>query len=265
MSKQQVQEIFGASAEAYVTSEVHAKGASLARLVALLQPQSNWRVLDVATGGGHTAFALAPHVAQVVATDITPEMLTNTARGASERNLNNIITKTAVAESLPFADDSFDCVTCRIAAHHFEDNGRFLAEAARVLKPGGQMALVDNIVPGSRLRGKKANLQRQAASYINAFEKLRDPSHVCALSVNEWLDLFVVAGFSEIHQETQRKKMDFDAWTDRPHITPQVRLRLKAILLQAPTAVVHFLTPQTTGDRIAFYLSEIILVGRLKR
>jgi ubiquinone/menaquinone biosynthesis C-methylase UbiE len=264
MSKQQVQEIFGASADAYVTSEVHAKGASLNRLVELLEPQTDWRVLDVATGGGHTAFVLAPYVGQVVATDITAEMLTNTAKGAAERGLANVTTETADADNLPFPDDSFDLVTCRIAAHHFEDNGRFLSECARVLKPDGRMALVDNVVPGSRLRGKKANLKREAGKYVNAYEKLRDPSHNRALSVDEWLDLFVAAGFSDIHQETYRKKMDFDAWTDRMHVTSEDRIRLKAMLVQAPTAVTDFLTPQTTGDRIAFYLTEAIIIGRLK-
>ncbi|MBE2221100.1 MAG: methyltransferase domain-containing protein [Anaerolineae bacterium] len=264
MNKKQIQEIFGASADAYVTSEVHAKGASLTRLVELLQPQSDWRMLDVATGGGHTAFILAPHVAEVVATDITREMLVNTAKGATERGLLNVSTDVADAENLPFPAASFDVVTCRIAAHHFGDNGRFLSEAARVLKPGGRMALVDNVVPGSRLRGKKANVKREAGQYVNAFEKLRDPSHGRALSVDEWLDLFVAAGFSDIHQETHRKKMDFDSWTDRLHVTPDNRIRLKAMVLQAPTAVADFLTPQTTGDRIAFYLTEAIIIGRLK-
>ncbi len=264
MSKKQVQEIFGASADAYVTSQVHAKGASLPRLVELLDPQRDWQVLDVATGGGHTAFVLAPHVAVVIASDLTKEMLINTAKGAEERGLKNVSTETADAENLPFPDASFDCVTCRIAAHHFPDNGRFLSECARVLKPDGRMALVDNVVPGSRLRGKKAKIQRQAGEYVNAFEKLRDPSHARALSVDEWLDLFVGAGFSDIHQETYRKKMDFDSWTDRMHVTSEDRIRLKAMLLQAPTAVTDFLTPQSTGDRIAFYLTEAIIIGRLK-
>ncbi|NHZ72785.1 MAG: methyltransferase domain-containing protein [Aquificales bacterium] len=264
MNKKQVQDIFGASADAYVTSPVHAKGASLDRLVDLLAPQSDWHMLDVATGGGHTAFKLAPTVAHVIATDITPEMLANTAKGAAERGLANVVTETADAQNLPFPDAQFDVVTCRIAAHHFGDNGRFLSECARVLKPGGMMALVDNVVPGSRLRGKKAKLQREAGKYVNAFEKLRDPSHNRALSVYEWLDLFVTAGFSDIHQEIHRKKMDFDSWTDRMHVMPEDRIRLKAMLLQAPTAVADFLTPQTTGDRIAFHLTEAIIVGRLK-
>lgn len=264
MSKEQVQAIFGASADAYVTSQVHAKGASLDRLVELLAPLPEWQILDVATGGGHTALKLAPHVAQVIATDITPEMLVNTAKGAAEHGLTNVTVETADAENLPFSDARFDVVTCRIAAHHFLDNGRFLSECARVLKPGGLMALVDNVVPGSRLRGKKADLKREVGAYVNAFEKLRDPSHVRCLSVEEWTDLFVAAGFSDITQETHHKKMDFDSWTDRLHVTPSDQIRLKAMLLQAPTAVTDCLTPQTTGDRIEFYLSEAIIIGRLK-
>ncbi|PID86001.1 MAG: methyltransferase type 11 [Chloroflexi bacterium] len=262
MSKKKIQEIFGANADAYVTSQVHAQGASLPRLVELLAPRAEWQVLDVATGGGHTAFVLAPHVANVIASDLTTEMLRNAAKGAEERGLTNVAAETADAEQLPFPDGSFDCVTCRIAAHHFPDNGRFLSECARVLKPGGRMALVDNVVPGSHLRGKKAKTQRQVGEYVNAFEKLRDPSHVRALSVDEWLNLFVDAGFSEIHQETHRKKMDFDTWTNRMQVTPENRMRLKAMLLQSPTAVADFLTPQSTGDRIAFYLTEAIIIGR---
>ena len=71
MSKELVQKQFGEHAEAYATSRVHAQGASLKRLVELIQPQADWRVLDVATAAGHTAYAFAPHVAHVTATDLT--------------------------------------------------------------------------------------------------------------------------------------------------------------------------------------------------
>ncbi|MCZ7669473.1 MAG: class I SAM-dependent methyltransferase [Chloroflexi bacterium] len=99
-----------------------------------------------------------------------------------------MVTQTADAENLPFSAASFDVVTCRIAAHHFEDNGCFLSEAARVLKSGAFLALVDNVVPGSRRRGKKADVVRAAGAYLNALEKLRDPSHVRCFSMEEWLD-----------------------------------------------------------------------------
>ena len=74
MTKSLVQQQFGAHAAAYSTSTVHAKGASLARLVELVKPQPDWRALDIATGSGHTAAAFAPHVSRVTASDITGEM-----------------------------------------------------------------------------------------------------------------------------------------------------------------------------------------------
>ena len=73
--KELVQQQFGANAAAYLTSTVHAKGASLARLVELVKPAKTWVGLDVATGAGHTAAAFAPHVTRMVASDLTPEML----------------------------------------------------------------------------------------------------------------------------------------------------------------------------------------------
>ena len=82
-------------AAAYATSEVHAKGASLARLVEISEPKPHWRVLDVATGAGHTAFAFAPHVAKVTATDIDDEMLAETRKFAKANGLANVRTLTA--------------------------------------------------------------------------------------------------------------------------------------------------------------------------
>ena len=85
MTKDQVRQQFGANAAAYVSSPTHAQGASLARLVALTDPQPGWRVLDVATATGHTALAFAPRVAAVVGLDLTLKMLPLAARLAAER------------------------------------------------------------------------------------------------------------------------------------------------------------------------------------
>ncbi len=264
MSKEQVQAQFGANAAAYATSPVHAKGASLKRLVALVQPQAHWQVLDVATAAGHTAFAFAPHVAQVVATDITPEMLPVAAQLAAEKGVTNVVLETADAESLPYDDGQFDLVTCRIAAHHFPNIGRFMAESARVLRPGGILAVVDNIVPGSRLRGKKANLQRQAGDYVNAFEKLRDPSHGRCLSLDEWAEVFKTADFTLLHQEVAPKTIEFQDWAMRMQVSAEDLVRLRAMLVQAPTPVLQFLTPQFAADRITFHLAEAIVIGQKK-
>jgi ubiquinone/menaquinone biosynthesis C-methylase UbiE len=142
-----VREQFGASAQKYVTSSIHAQGASLARIVELTQPQPDWLVLDISTGGGHTALALAPHVRRVVATDWTPEMLAAAEEFIRARGLTNIEFKIADAENLPFGENEFDLVTNRLALHHYPNARRAISEVVRVLKPKGLFALVDNVVP----------------------------------------------------------------------------------------------------------------------
>ena len=106
-SKSLAQERFGTYAATYATSRSHARGGSLPRLVDLLAPQPAWRALDVATGAGHVALALAPHTGHVVASDLTPQMLA-VARGlAAERNIANVSFADLRAEALPFADGTF--------------------------------------------------------------------------------------------------------------------------------------------------------------
>ena len=263
MSKEKVQQQFGANAAAYATSTVHAKGYSLTRLVEITQPQPDWQVLDVATAAGHTAFTFAPHVAHVIASDLTPEMLTVAAGLAAEKGLTNVSFEPADAEKLPYADGQFNLVTCRIAPHHFPDILQFIHEAARVLQPGGQLAVVDNIVPGTHLHGKKARLLNEAGNYVNAFEKLRDPSHGRCWSIAEWEHGFARAGFAVHHQELLTKEIEFASWAARMQVSPEDTIRLKAMLVQAPTAVSDFLTPQISNDRITFRLTELLVVGKL--
>ena len=129
-----MQEQFGANARTYITSQPHAKGASLQRLVELVEPQPDWQALDIATAAGHTAFAFAPHVSHVRATDITPQMLDVAREQAATRGIDNVTVEHADADNLPYADGQFDLLTCRIAPHHFPDIGAFLRESVRVLR-----------------------------------------------------------------------------------------------------------------------------------
>jgi ubiquinone/menaquinone biosynthesis C-methylase UbiE len=234
----------------------------LTRLVELVKPQVGWRVLDVATGAGHTALAFAPHVATVAATDLTFEMLGQTRRLAAERGVENAFIIQNDAQRLPFGTGRFDLVTCRIAPHHFPDIGAFVLEAARVLRPGGLLAVADNAVPDTRLRGKKRRLADEAAAYINAFDALRDPGHVRALGMNEWQGHYAAAGLQLLQSETFRKVIDFESWVARMRVADVDRLRLRAMLQQAPDLVRATLTPQIANDRITFWLTEAILIGR---
>src|SRR3972149_2395216 len=145
------QQQFSAHAQNYVTSADHAQSDSLARLVALVQPQPQWRALDIATGGGHTALAFAPHVREVVATDLTREMLLAAEAFIRARGSANVSFRQADAAALPFGDSEFDLVTCRVAPHHFPDCARFVREMAHVLRLGGVAVMVDNVVPDDAL------------------------------------------------------------------------------------------------------------------
>jgi ubiquinone/menaquinone biosynthesis C-methylase UbiE len=245
-----VQKKFGEAAADYAASSVHAKGESLARLVALVQPKPSWRLLDVATGAGHTALAFAPHVAKVTASDITDQMLAEAKRLAAERAAGNVKTARAKAEDLPFPDMSFDLVTCRLAAHHFEKPRAFVAEAFRVLMPGGVLAVVDNISPG----------EPEIARAYNHFEKLRDPSHGRCLGLAEWTKLLGDAGFVVEHSEQMDQPIEFGPWTVRMRCDASTVARLEALLAEEPLR--SYLRPRESDAGLAFTLQEAIIVAR---
>lgn len=201
---------FGAAAGAYSVSRTHSDPAALERVVALARPRSTDTVLDIATGAGHTALALAPHVTQVVAYDLTEEMLTETARNAAERGLANVTTRQGPAESLPFPDASFDIVTVRQAPHHFADVRAAVREMARVARSGARVVIVDSAAPEDDL------LDHQ----WNDIEKLRDPSHVRNYRPSEWRGFVAGAGLKPFFEEFGSASenggpMDFTAWIRR--------------------------------------------------
>jgi ubiquinone/menaquinone biosynthesis C-methylase UbiE len=249
MNKTLVQEQFGKTAAHYLTSKPHAKGKSLERLVDLTAPQKDWRALDVATGGGHVAYTFAPHVARMWATDITQEMLDMVKAEAAKRGLSNIRTTYAKAEALPFEDGSFDLVTCRIAPHHFDSIPAFLSEVHRVLKPGALLALVDNVVPAGAV-----------GDYVNAFERLRDPSHLRAWTLDEWRTALEAAGLPPQHEEKIYKTMEFKSWAQRYDATMQALLR--AMLTQVTPAVKETLDPQGTSNDLTFRLCEGLFISK---
>lgn len=254
-AKSLVQSQFGANAERYAASRVHAEGESLSRLVEWVAPRADWEAIDIATGPGHTALAFAPKLKHIVAADITPEMLQVARKLAEKRGITNVSFAEMPAETLSYADGSFDLVTCRTAPHHFADVAAFVREVARVLRPGGIFGLVDNISPDDP----------PAARLHNAFEKLRDPSHGRCLSAREWLDLLSGAGLSVRHHEILSKDIDLEGWADRMQASPETREKLRNILRGATGALRDYLQPKERPGNIDFVLMEVLIVAEKSR
>ena len=260
-SKTLSQERYTQYAQGYVTSKAHAKAAELPHLVEIARPQSNWIVLDVATGGGHTALAFSPHVAQVVATDLTPKMLEKAEAHITGQGVTNVEFKLADAEEMPFEDGTFDLVTCRIAPHHFVDCAKFVQESARVLrgpepakgKPGGLLLVQDHVLPDDE----------KAARAVDAFERLRDPSHNRAFDESEWQRMFEGARLTVEHSEQIVKRHAFIPWAERQGCTPEVVAQLTAMMQQAPAAARDWMQPQEWSTPAATFANHhIIIAGR---
>ena len=246
-------EQFGAAGDAYVRSETHRLGKDLARLVEIAEPHKNMRVLDVATGGGHTAIALAPFVKDVSLLDLTPEMLVHARQFAQESGVEPLGVIAAAAESIPFADQSFDLVTCRIAPHHFADVQAFVDEVARVLVSGGTFVLIDSLAPDNAAYDE----------FINTVEHWRDPSHVRAYSMEEWTRFLTNAGLSLKTSEIIVKRHEFESWTKRSRMSaggPEALSRW--ILASDEDCRDHFSVEAHDGRVVSFNDFKVLLRAR---
>jgi len=152
----------------------------------MARPQPHWKVLDVATGTGHTAFALAPHVGSVIGIDLTSEMLAEANQLRDRQSLQNVTFQIGDVHGLPFDDETFDLVTCRRAAHHFSDIGRALNEMRRVIHAAGRIVIDDRSVPEDDFVDRCMNL----------LDTYHDESHVREYRASEWQQMLSDAGFT---------------------------------------------------------------------
>jgi ubiquinone/menaquinone biosynthesis C-methylase UbiE len=233
-----VDDQFGARASAYLMSAVHARGRDLDALAALVRERPDARVLDLGCGGGHVTFAVAPHAREVVAYDLSAEMLEVVAQAARERGLANVTTHQGVAERLPFADASFDVVLSRYSAHHWCDLDAGLRGAARVLKPGGLAGFADSLSPGLPLLD----------SFFQAIEILRDPSHVRSYSHAEWEAALARAGFAVGATRRHRVRLVFSTWIERMR-TPKVQAdAIRALQAAVSADVTRYFATEADGS-----------------
>lgn len=241
---------FAKQAAFYAVSPAHRQGENLAAVKELAERNRFGRSIDIATGAGFMSFIMAAQSDAVLATDIALPMLHQTRRLAEERGLDNVSLALAAAETLPFLDGSLDAVSCRVAAHHFQDLAMFLDESARVLRSGGVFLLVDTVTPEAP----------EAAAWMNTVELLRDHSHVRDLSPSEWHMEIQARGLRITDATLTRTHLEFNDWVVRSASLPDEVARLRWDFLEASPAVKEAfrITPKPNGD-IAFNWPSLVL------
>jgi len=171
--------------------------AELTRLVTF---RGDERVLDVGTGAGVLALAVAPFVREVVGVDLVPELLAAARRDAPA----NATFVEGDAEKLPFETAEFDVVACRRTLHHVRRPELAIAEIARVTAPGGRVLVNDQIAPVDPLAGIE----------LDRFERARDPSHTRTLSDADFRGGFDSNGPVLEHSESRLHRRPLEYYLD---------------------------------------------------
>lgn len=245
---QAIQQTFGNVAENYRHSVVHANGEDLARMIKLIQAVGGGRVLDVGCGAGHVAINAAPVASEVVAFDLTENMLEQVKILAVERGVANVTTQLGSADSLPFPDASFDVVATRYSAHHWQNPAQAAHEMARVLKPGGVCLVSDIIALENPVHD----------TFLQTIEFLRDGSHVRDYRVSEWTAFLNAAGLSVSVEMEWDLPLNFDSWVNRIG-TPPLKVEMLRLLLSEATVEIRQMFAITPN---AFSIPGALFVAR---
>jgi ubiquinone/menaquinone biosynthesis C-methylase UbiE len=250
-TKHSVRSQFGRQAAWYAASGVHRDSEGLAALLRLASPSRRDRALDVATGTGFTALALAPRCRRVIAVDLTPEMVAQARRLRRTRGVANVVFCLADAETLPFRDAVFDLVTCRVAAHHFPHLRQALGEMARVTRPGGRVVLDDTCTPEDPELGE----------LMNAWERRRDPSHVANHPPSRLRALLEDCGLRVEDAHHARVLLEFDDWVRRAGVSPADAEELRRSFMEASPAARAAFQIRVDGHDVRFSWDEIVVRG----
>lgn len=247
--KQAVQAQFGRQATWYTVSAVHREAAGLAELIRLAAPFSAARALDIATGTGFTALAVAPQCRRVIGLDLTLGMVREARRLAGERSVSNILFCLGDAEAVPFRDGAFDIVTCRYAAHHFPDPVRAFSEMARVVRPGGGVILDDTCAPEDG----------DLAALMNEWELRRDPSHVTNHPPSQIRAMLERCGLTVDAATMTYSLQEFHEWARRGGVSAEDAAALRASFLQAPAEARSVFRIETRDGDMHFAWPEIVV------
>jgi ubiquinone/menaquinone biosynthesis C-methylase UbiE len=234
----------------YAASNVHKFGPSLAKLIALARPTSSDVCLDVGTGAGHTAAALAQTAKKVYGLDPAEGM--RKAAQESYGQLGNLEFVGSTSEDTGFPDNTFDIVTARHTLHHHPSMPNTLAELKRVLKPGGRLVIVDEITPNEDVN-----------DWYHVLEVTRDPTHLRAYFVHEWQGFIEDAGLTWIVGDTTTVyRLEAESWIQRMKPSVAQAENVRYLFREAPLfAQKTFNIVYKDGNAVTFDAPMIVVLA----
>jgi ubiquinone/menaquinone biosynthesis C-methylase UbiE len=222
-----------------------------------MEPVMDESLLDLACGPAHVALFFAPFVRGVVGYDLADEMLRAAAQGARAKSVTRFAPVRGDVHRLPFADRSFDLVTCRASAHHFSDPAAVLAEARRVLRRGGRLGVVDGMAPDD---------DQELDAFVNDLDRLHDPTTVRNHRPSEWRAMIEGVGLRVDALETDLRERPAGAslanWIARAGGTTAVYEEARRRRLGAPARVRAWLKVEERADDVGFDLPKLLVVAR---
>jgi ubiquinone/menaquinone biosynthesis C-methylase UbiE len=218
--KATVREEFTRQAQAYASAAVITDAERLARLVDAIDPHPGDRALEIATGPGYVAMALAQRCREVVGLDLTAAPIAIAQRTSGERGLTNVRFEVGEADNLAYGDNEFDLVVCRFAFHHFLHPEAILAQMCRVCRVGGTVAVQDLY----------AHENSSRAARCNRIEQLRDTSHTRALALSELIAMMGRAGLEVESVHSDRLTTELEGWLASSQTPPERAAQVRQLL-----------------------------------
>ncbi len=236
MYEDSIRQEFTHQSKSFGTSAAMTSAQTLDALIELVPEDDGARWIDVACGPGVISRAMAGRVGSVTGVDLTPAMVEEAERRAREEGIDNVGFALGDATALDFPDASFDGAITRLSLHHVPAPGRVVAEMARVVRPGGWVAVSDIA----------ADRDGEAAAWREEIERLRDPSHWACRTPESLRRMGEAAGLVAEREELVPVDIDFDEWLARGSTGAAVAGLVARLLAEQPSGAESFRV--TIGD-----------------
>jgi SAM-dependent methyltransferase len=247
-----IEDQFTRQAEIFARSPSLHNEAALTLLVDAALPGADDETLDVACGPGTVVAAFAQKVRYSVGLDATEAMLRQARELAAQRGLQNVAWRQGDVYALPFAEASFDIVSCRFAFHHLQDPARAFAEMVRVCRPNGHIVLCDAL----------ASDDPSKAAALNRMERHRDPSTAEFRPLGFLVDLFDRAGLPTPSADYYQVATERDELIARSFPHNDDRALLRRMIDESVDGDTMGMNARRAGDTVTLAYPAVILVAR---